>query len=228
MRNMQKTRYIVAAIITVGIFLFGLMLGLVVEGKRINYVQDLFQEQRAEFASSQLQYSYVTTLEGQNACPAIYPIFFNNLRKLDDTANKLESYVKDSRINDETFNVLKREYTIEQLKYWLLSKQAREACDEDLVRVLYFFSTDSECPNCAEQAFVLDYLKKLYGEKLLIFSLDATFEQEPMIRILKEQYSITRYPTLIIENQKLEGISTREDLEPILCGLYREPAAECG
>ncbi|HSU72767.1 MAG TPA: hypothetical protein VLJ21_02880 [Candidatus Binatia bacterium] len=227
MRNMHATRYILAGAITIGIFALGLLIGLVVEGKRITYVQDLYQEQRAEFASSQLQYSYISTLNTQDTCPAIYSIFYNNLEKLDETAKKLQTYVKDSRINDATFNVLKREYTIEQLKYWLLSRQAREQCNEDVVRVLYFFSTDQECPDCAKQAFVLDYLKKLYGEKLLIFSLDANFEDEPMVNILKQQYHITKYPTLIVEYQKLEGFSSREDLQPILCGLFREPAADC-
>lgn len=216
-----------AALITIGIFVFGMMVGLVTEGKRLSTVQDLLQEQSAEFTSSQLQYSYVSTLNSQEACPAIYSIFYNNLKNLDTTANKLETYVKDSKINDNSFILLKRSYTIEQLKYWLLSKQARESCNEDVVRVLYFFSTDQECPDCEKQAFVLDYLKKAYGQKLLIFSLDANFEQEPMIQILKQQYHITSYPTLIVEYQKLEGFSSREDLQPILCGLFREPGPDC-
>lgn len=227
MRHMQISRYVLAGIITLGIFLLGLMIGLVVEGKRIAYVQDLYQEQRVEFSSSQLQYSYISTLNTQDACPAIYSIFYNNLEKLDETSKKLQAYAKDSRINDDTFNVLKREYTIEQLKYWLLSRQTREQCNEDVVRVLYFFSTDEQCPECGEQAFVLDYLKKIYGEKLLIFSIDGTFESEPMVQILKQQYRIENYPTLIVEYQKLEGFSSREDLQPILCGLFREPAADC-
>jgi thiol-disulfide isomerase/thioredoxin len=227
MRQMNKTRYIVAAAITIGIFLLGLMLGFVVEGKRLTYVQDLLQQERSEFSSSQLQYSYVSTLNSQDACPAIYSIFYNNLRNLDATATRLETYAKDSRINDASFIDLKRDYTIEQLRYWLLSKQARDVCKEDLVRVLYFFSTDTECPDCANQAFVLDYLKHKYGDKVLIFSIDANFEQEPMISILKQQYNISKYPTLIVENQKIDGFSSREDLETNLCGLFQTSTPGC-
>ncbi|MEK6849570.1 MAG: hypothetical protein AABY01_03295 [Nanoarchaeota archaeon] len=227
MRDYRKTRYLFAGLITIAIFALGLMLGFVVEGKRVTTVQTLFDTQRTEFASSQLQYSYVSSLNSQEACPAIYTIFFNNIKNLDETAHRLESYVKDSKLNDENFAVLKREYTIEQLRYWLLSKQARDLCNQDVVRVLYFFSTDDQCTTCTEQAFVLDYLKKSFGERLLIFSLDATFEQEPMIGILKQQYNITAYPTLIIENTPFSGFSSREDLQANICSLYRDPPEAC-
>ena len=204
-----------------------MMLGLLVEGKRISYVQDLLQEQSTEFASSQLQYSYASTLNTRDACPAIYRIFYGNLKNLDATAARLESYVKDSKINDASFAVLKRAYAIEQIRYWLLAKQARAVCNEDLARVIYFFSTDAECPDCAEQAFVLGFLKKIFGEKLLIFSIDATFEQEPMIGILKQQYNITRYPTLLIENMLYEEFSSRDDLKTTICGLFDKPVEAC-
>ncbi len=227
MRDLRTSRYVAAGVITAIIFLLGIMLGFVIEGKRVTTVNDLFQEQRVEFSSSQLQYSYVTTLQSQESCPAIYSIFFNNLKNLDTTAQRLEDYVKDSKINDESFNVLKREYTIEQLRYWLLSKQARDVCQDDLVRVLYFFSVDEECAQCNDQAFVLDYLKKLFGQKLLIFSIDATFEQEPMVKILKQQYNITQYPTLILEEQMIDSFSSREDLLANICGRLREPIEAC-
>ena len=119
MRDYRKTRYLFAGLITIAIFALGLMLGFVVEGKRVTTVKTLFDTQRTEFASSQLQYSYVSSLNSQEACPAIYTIFFNNIKNLDETAHRLESYVKDSKLNDENFAVLKREYTIEQLRYWL-------------------------------------------------------------------------------------------------------------
>lgn len=227
MRELNKTRYVAAGIITIAIFLLGLMLGLVTEGKRITYVQDLFDRQRAEFSSSQLQYAYVSSLNSQDACPAMYDVFFNNVKNLDETAHRLETYVKDSKLNDESFNVLKREYTIEQLRYWLLSKQARELCNQDVVRVLYFYSDDAQCADCNNQAFILDYLKKLLGDRLLIFSLDATFEQEPMIGILKTQYNITEYPTLIVEDTLVSGLSSRDELLTNLCGRYRDRPEAC-
>ncbi len=227
MRDLRTSRYVAAGVITAIIFVLGLLLGFVIEGKRVSTVQNLFDEQRAEFASSQLQYSYVSSLNTQESCPAIYSIFFNNLKNLDKTASRLEQYVKNSQINDESFSVLKREYTIEQLRYWLLSKQTREVCNDDIVRVLYFFSTDEECPQCNDQSFVLDYLKKSFGQSLLIFSIDATFDAEPMVSILKQQYNVSKYPTLLVEETKLDGFSSREDLLKQICGLYRAPIVAC-
>jgi hypothetical protein len=226
-RSMNTRRYILAGVITIGIFLLGLMMGFVIEGKRVTFVENLFDDQRAEFESSQLQYAYIQSLESKGECPGIYSIFFENLKELDKASKRLETYVQESKINDEGFNSLKREYTIEQLRYWLLSKQTRDTCDDDLVRVLYFFSNGEDCDNCEQQGFVLDYLKKVYGQKLLIFSLDADFEQEPMIPILKRQYEISEFPTLIIEDEKIEGFTDVDELQTKICSLFEKQPPEC-
>ena len=80
---------------------------------------------------------------------------------------------------------------------------------EDFVSVLYFFSEN--CGTCDDQSFVLTHLKNKLKEKFLVFTLDADFD-EPVINILKKYYNIEKYPTLILEGNKLEGLQSKDDI----------------
>jgi len=229
MRTPTNTpKYVVAAVITAVIFLLGLFVGLTIEGKRVNFVQDAYTEQRIEFASSQLQYSYIGTLDTAESCPAIYQIFYDNVRNLDKSRIKLENYALDSKLNGASFELLKREYTIEQIKYWLLAEQAQKVCDQDVVRVLYFYSTDAECPDCAEQAFVLNYIKSLLNEKVLIYALDGKLVSEPMIDALKKQFDVGSYPGIVVEKSNSSNAFVDKDaLLKSICERFHEKPEGC-
>lgn len=59
---LQKQRYLVAGILTFIIFAFGFTLGLVFEDKRVDYVNALYEDNTLDFASSIVQYEYLTRL----------------------------------------------------------------------------------------------------------------------------------------------------------------------
>jgi hypothetical protein len=225
-RPASKGRYLAAAVITAVIFLLGMFVGFTVEGKRVNVMQDMYVEQQVKFASSQLQYSYVSG-DGALNCPALYTIFYSNIKDLDLARIRLENFRQDSKINTASFDLLKREYTLEELRYWMLADQARKVCGQDIVRVLYFYSTDQECPTCSEQGFVLDYLKKLFGDRLLIFALDSQLD-EPMVGVLMKQYNVTSYPGIVIEReQSSNGFVAKDALLAHVCGRFNETPSQC-
>ena len=55
-RTINVKRHMIVAALTISIFLLGLFLGLIIEGKRVMYIQDLNVEQKIEFSSLQLQF----------------------------------------------------------------------------------------------------------------------------------------------------------------------------
>ncbi|MBD3319299.1 hypothetical protein GF342_05315 [Candidatus Woesearchaeota archaeon] len=216
----SRERYVMAGIITVIIFLLGFSIGLVVESKRIDFVQDELREQKIEYSSSQLQYNFLNTLETKDTCPALFESYYNSLLQLDKTRERLEMYIQDNTISDGSFSLLKREYTLEQIRYWMLSRQAKEVCDEHFVTLLYFYSDEDSCPQCNDQQTVLLYYKKLLGDKLLIFSFDSQFKEEPMIDVLRSRYSVSTYPTIVIEDETISNYSDMEQLKTLLCEAY--------
>ena len=88
-----------------------------------------------------------------------------------------------------------------------------------------FYETDESCFDCSAQGYVLTYLKNVFGDKLLVFSLDVNFD-EPMIQILKENYGVEVLPTLIVEDKVLSGLTKKEELIKELCSYYSKASSE--
>ena len=148
--------------------------------------------------------------------------FEDNIKSLESARKRLEEFDDDSKLNREDFNLLKREYVLAQVRYWLLARRTKELCKKEIATIIYFYSNDRECPDCGKQAFVLNYLKGLFKDKLLIFSFDAQQKDEPMIPILKHTYNITKYPALIVEGGKFEGLMDKGMILKEICLYYKD------
>src|SRR3989344_4674533 len=110
---------------------------------------------------------------------------------------------------------------VEEIKYWTLSDKIKASCNEDIVRILFFFALD--CDECVNQGFVLDYFKKLFGDRLLVFSFNSKLaEEEPLVNTLIPPFNITKYPSLVIEDQKIEGFNDRDAIKEQICNYYRQ------
>ena len=226
-RELNKKRYIIAALLTGFIFILGLMLGLVIEGKRVQYIESMNRIEKLDYSSLQLQYAYIDQLSQEKNCDAVSKTFEKNIIQLENTRERLENYEQNANLNKKDLHALKREYIIAQLNYWLLAKRIKKICNRDLVAILYFYSTKEKCPDCGKQAFILTYLKQQFKDKLLIFSFDSTYKDEPMIGMLKDQYGINKYPTLVIEEEVFGGFIPKDEILKTICSSYKEDIDYC-
>lgn len=227
MRTISRNTYIVAAFITLAIFLLGMFLGMVVETKRASYMSSIAEQQKLDLGSLQLQYQYIEQLGQEKNCPAVSATFEKYASNLASSQERLEKYQQDANIDQQEFLALKQEYTQSELSFWLLAKQTKQTCSRDVASILYFYSNNENCGQCSNQAFILSYLKQVFKDKLLVFSIDASLDIEPMVSILKNTYNITNYPTLIIENKKFEGLTSKEDIVKEICKQYTSNVTEC-
>jgi len=227
MRNLSKDKYVIAGAITTGVFLLGLFLGLAIEGKRVNYIESISRRQNLDFSSLQLQYAFIDQLSQEKNCLAVQKTFEQNINNLESTRIRLENFDRDAKLNKNEFDLLKNEYMLAQIRYWLLAERTRKLCETDVVSILYFFSDEKDCPDCDRQAFVLTYLKKKFKDKLLIFSFDSKYELEPMIPLLKKTFNITKYPTIVIEGKSKEKFQDKDDILRDICSYYKENTEDC-
>lgn len=227
MRSLSKDKYIIAGAITLGIFLLGLFLGLAIEGKRVNYIESAGKKQNLDFSSLQLQYAFIDQLSQEKNCLAVQKTFEQNINNLESTRIRLENFDRDATLNKNELDILKNEYILAQIRYWLLAERTRELCGADVVSILYFFSDEKECPDCEKQAFVLTYLKKKFRDKLLIFSFDSKFEDEPMMPLLKNTYNVSSYPTIVIEGKPKARFQDKDTILNELCSYYKEKIEDC-
>jgi len=227
MRNLSKDKYLIAGAITLGVFLLGLFLGLAIEGKRVNYIESLGRKQNLDFSSLQLQYAFIDQMSQEKNCLAVEKTFEQNINNLESTRTRLENFDRDATLNKNEFDLLKNEYILAQIRYWMLAERTRNLCGRDVASILYFFSDEQECQDCDKQAFVLTYLKKKFKDKLLVFSFDSKFESEPMIPLLKKTYNVTSYPTIVIEGKSKNRFQDKDAILKEICSSYKEKTEDC-
>jgi len=93
---------------------------------------------------------------------------------------------------------------------------SKKKCNLDIVPIIYFYSAD--CPSCPNQGTILTYFKKKFGEQVLVFPINVDLKNsEPMVDIVMEQFTVKKYPTLIIDNRKFEGVVSKEQLQEQIC-----------
>ena len=218
-KKVSKNVYIIAAVITGTIFILGLLLGLIIEGKRLAYIQSVAQEKELDLKSIQLQYEFLRQMHLENNCPAVASTFNTNINSLEDSRLRLENYKETAKINQDDFERLRREYALAQLNYFLLAKETRRICENEVATILYFYSDKETCPDCDKQAFILTYLKKKYKDRLLNFAFDERYEEE-MIQILKNTYHMEEYPFLVIENKTFSGLTGKDEILVEICKYY--------
>lgn len=219
-RKISKNKYLLSFLITLVVFTLGLLLGLVVDSKRVQMMELRDEEQTVDFNSLQLQYQFVDLFGEEKNCDALKKTFEESIKNLESARNKVEGYAKDSSINKEEFNLLKRGYVLAQIRFWFLTKKTKDVCDLEYSTIFYFYTDD--CSKCSSQAYVLTYLKNKMGINLLNFAFDADFEEEPLVGIFKEAYDINEYPTLVINGKKFEGLVSKETILDEICQSYRK------
>ncbi len=223
-RKISKSKYILSFIITFLVFSLGLTLGVIIDNARLKSINIHSKEQEINYKSIQFQYLYLSSLQKeQDSCLVIHTALDNAVSDLGKSLDKFISYNKETQINSKEYELDGRNYLLDNLKYWLLAKEAKRRCNLDVVSILYFFSND--CDKCPEQGVILTYFKNRFGDKLLVFPIDIFFEEdEGILRIIKNQFNITDIPTLVIEDKKHKGILNKDELGKIICDQFQNKA----
>ena len=169
-RKVSTGKYLAAAIITIAIFLIGVFLGYVLDEQRVNYLEKSLNDESMDVLSLQMQEKFINDFKEEKNCGAMKTVMNSVLVGLEKTRGRLEDYKKDSSRNQLDYEDLKRKYMLEEIRFWMLAKDAKETCNFNFVQVLYVYGNENNCKKCYEQGIALTYLKKQLGENLLIFS----------------------------------------------------------
>lgn len=227
MRQMSLKNYIIAGVITLLIFSVGILLGISLSGKRVSYSEGEINAQKLELDSLQLQYLFIDQMGDKSNCAVISVALDQKINELAILGSRIEKFSRDVNFNEQEFNALKREYTIAQIKYWLYADKSRKICSSDTVSVLYFYSNEDECFGCSTQSRILTHLKGTFNDRLLVFSIDGSAVQEPLVPMLKQTFNITKYPSLIIADDSYSGLVEEDELSRQLCSRYNQKPEAC-
>lgn len=107
---------------------------------------------------------------------------------------------------------LKEQYSLLEIRDYLITKQLAAACGTNPVIVLYFYSNAGDCADCDKAGYALSYLRNTYPS-LRVYSFDYNLN----LGALKTLVAVTKVkdslPAFIVNNKYSYGFTTLADLE---------------
>lgn len=206
MKNPQK--YFFVFLITCGIFATGWYLSNFVNNKKINEIKDIQNKIAIDILSSETQFSLLEELSCQDVDRTILS------KEIATLADKI-SYSEQNVGDKEEVQLLKKQYSILQVKDFLLSKRIAERCKQKISTIFYFYGNKDACIDCVKQSYVLDALREKYPS-VRVYSFDYNLDLstiKALISIYKIQNSL---PGLVINGKTVTGFKTVEDMETLL------------
>lgn len=205
---MRKVNYIVLLFITGAIFLAGIWVGNYIASAKVEKITFLQENLNVDTAALSLQME----LLGTDICSM--NIFDLTERKFEigqDISN-LEGQV--GYENENVIN-LKNKYSLYSIQQYLLIKKQQVECGSEVSSILFFYDNQNEERASRTQGYILDYVYKMHGDRVAIFSFDVRIEN-PAVDTLIDMYKVTDAPTVIIGGEKYEGITTSREIVDVL------------
>jgi len=107
---------------------------------------------------------------------------------------------------------LKKQYSLLEIRDYLITKQLAVACGTKPVTVLYFYSNAGDCADCDKAGYALSYLHTTYPA-LRVYSFDYTLD----IGALKTLIAVSKVdgplPAFVINGKHSYGFTSLADLE---------------
>ena len=126
--------------------------------------------------------------------------------KLSYTENKLGS--KDPQVIQ-----LKNQYTLLEIRDYLLTQQLAKTCNLHPTIVLYFYTNTDECKDVCDRAgYALSYLHQTYPA-LRVYSFDYNLNLGALKTLEDIEKVHTPFPAFIINHKQYNGFTTVDDFE---------------
>lgn len=216
LKKINWKRQIFLFFATLFIFGSGFFLSNFLIEKKISQLTNLQQDLRLDILSFETQFSILA----QIPCKSLDETTLT--QELYDISQRLELVGSTLSKNNPQFQMLKKYYSILEIKHWLLLKKTVKDCNLNLVSIIYFYSDKSECPQCQDQGLILTYLRKKYAF-LRVYSFDYDLPLSAL-QTLKSIYSLeSNFPIIIVQEEVYYGFKTKDELEEILA-KYIEPS----
>lgn len=214
----QWGKYLFVFVLTSGIFAASWYLSTYFNQKKLNEIREIQDRVATSISASETDFSLLQELSCQDLGQAI------TTEELNELASKI-SYSEQNVASQSDIETLKTQYSILEVKDFLLKKRISERCRTPFYTILYFYGTEKNCTDCIRQGYVLDSLRTTYPE-INIYSFDYDL-QLSTIRALKRIYKIgDTLPALVINGKAISGFKTAEEIEKLLPPTLTKAKAE--
>src|SRR3989344_2853163 len=139
------------------------------------------------------------------------PSYAEITSELADLGDRLSFTESQLGTNNPEVILLKKQYTLLEIRDYLANKQLATTCGFKEVHVLYFYSNAGDCEACNRAGYALSYLHDTYPN-LRVYSFDYHLELGALQTLIKiNKIPEDRLPAFIIQGKKYYGFTTLVD-----------------
>ena len=135
--------------------------------------------------------------------------------ELSDLGNRL-AYAEGQLGSDDAQVVrLKEQYSLLEIRDYLITKQLAAACGTKPVIVLYFYSNQGgDCADCDKAGYALSYLRTTYPT-LRVYSFDYNLDLGALKTLISLEKIRKPLPVFVINGKVSNGFTSLSDLEKL-------------
>ena len=215
----SKKKYIIVFLITAGIFAVAFIVSNYLNDKRYEVIKTTADKISIDILSLETQFE----LFQESSCASLAnPVLSDEINALADRL----SYAENQRgIDDDDVITLKKYYSLLEIKDYLVMKKVDKRCDVNPISILYFYTNDEGCEDCAKHGYVLTKLRSDYP-LLRIYSFDYDLDLNA-IRTLTTISKIPKdqLPAIVIEGKTYTKFQSVEDIRKIIPELTATSSA---
>lgn len=114
---------------------------------------------------------------------------------------------------DEQVIRLKQQYSLLQIRDYLVTKELAKTCNIKPVTVLYFYSNEEdECEDCARASAALSHMRENYPT-LRVYSFDYNLALGALDTLKSLEQVKAEFPAIVIQGTPYYGFDDLDDLE---------------
>jgi hypothetical protein len=205
-------KYVLALFVTVAIFFTAFYIAARIDQSRIADIRLTEQNISIDLLSTETQFELLGSLD----CAAIKenPILSDQLNTIADRLFVAETNLG---ITNQEVVQLKKQYSLLEIKDYLLMQQISQKCKTKTVSILYFYSNDGDCDACKHSGEVLTYLRETYPE-LRVYSFDYNLDLSALRTLISlNKIKNDSFPAFVINGRApVYGFKNLDDMQVLI------------
>ena len=204
-----------ALIVTILIFLIGIFFGMLIETGNSNKINNLYLSSEISLTDAMAGSKLIENFDIN--CESLKINNINFADQVYEEAKLLEKYEASGKLT-EGMKLLHKKYDLMRTILWMNNQESTERCDNyNLIIYLYEYETEQTGKKATQKVWskILLDIKQERNDILLIPI--AADQNLTSLNLLLDQYKITQFPALIINNNKtIYNLENTETIQPLL------------
>jgi len=209
---MEIKKYLIVLAITCAVFLTGFLASNYLNNAKIDSIKDTEDQISLDILSSEAQYQLLE----QSSCSIVTGSILSD--ELNTLADKLSYAESQEGFNSADVQSLKENYSLLEIKDYLLMQQIYDKCGASPTSILYFYSNKGDCPDCTNQGYVLTALRQEYPE-LRVYAFDYNLNLDAVNTLITIYHIPSVLPALVMNGKVYDGFQSIAQIQAALPSL---------